>query len=474
MEKRPDIFYKLKDHSSPPPPDMIDRVRDALALGDAEGLQRLQEHAVNPPPQLKQAIIQKLSKTRRSRYTNFYRYAAAACVLLIAGGLLVYNLSSGKHTGQAKQFGIVPQTQSTKTHIDSTNAANQDTNAIVPKEAPAPSSVAENGSLSLSLSIDGEKYPVTGNNLLATFTSYEYPAVRQLLEKTNSAKGLNVRLDHYTHISLSRTMTAMLRDCYGTRPDGSPAQKAKKTRQLLQKWSDQDRKQFAMGFMSNPLDVVDLAQFLFPPVFSFRRHVPAPIPAAGEEAAWLPIPASENKSLTVSYALTIQTRKSSAGIGETYNGGMQTLFDAGHHARLRLASLMRIQSVIFNRGAKSFTIVTESSRPQQQAVLNLGQWSAYNGKYAQAVVKLKDDTLSLLGYVCRKAIIRLHDGGEITAWYTPDLKSASQSLLQPAFAGLLGLVLKYEYTCRRTTVQYTASSVSRGAIDPSVFNSVQE
>src|ERR1700722_9599956 len=74
------------------------------------------------------------------------------------------------------------------------------------------------------------------------------------------------------------------------------------------------------------------------------------------------LPQSE-KDLTIPYSITITSRKSGAGIAETYNGGIETLFAGAHVARLRLVSLMRIQSVFItteNGLLKSVTIIKES------------------------------------------------------------------------------------------------------------------
>lgn len=185
-------------------------------------------------------------------------------------------------------------------------------------------------------------------------------------------------------------------------------------------------------------------------------------PAATASAASAP--------LTVSYTLTLLNKKTTISIAETYNGGIQTLFDAGEHARLRLASLMRIQSIFMSPGGAPVTIVTESTKPRNSVTLTASQWSRYNDKYAGATRDLVDDTVSILGYRCKKALIRLHDGRRISAWYTPRLQTPAQGILEPAFAGIPGLILRYDYTCRRKTIRYTATSLSRQPIDASVFS----
>ncbi len=98
------------------------------------------------------------------------------------------------------------------------------------------------------------------------------------------------------------------------------------------------------------------------------------------------------------------------------------------------------------------------------------QWSSeYNRKYTDAAYVLTGDTVQILGYACKKADITLKDGRHILAWYTSAVRKPAL-VLEPAFAGIPGLVLRYEYTYRRGTIRYSATSISRKAIDPSVFD----
>jgi len=189
----------------------------------------------------------------------------------------------------------------------------------------------------------------------------------------------------------------------------------------------------------------------------------------------LPVPADHPSSaadLTISYSIALRLKKDNAGVGEIYNGGIQTLFAGKHEARLRLASLMRIESVfaVFdNGGLKNITIIKESGSDKHKAVLSPGQWNQYNNKYNGATYHLSEDTIHILKHICKKAVINLKDGRQITAWYYPDDPKPSFSYLLPAFSGIPGIVLKYEYTYKKKTLVYTATSISHELISADVF-----
>ncbi|MET2951850.1 hypothetical protein ABXV18_27720, partial [Vibrio owensii] len=66
------------------------------------------------------------------------------------------------------------------------------------------------------------------------------------------------------------------------------------------------------------------------------------------------------------------------GIGETYNGGVETFFTNARHARLRLVSLMRIQSIYVSSDNTERTIVKESGKNKYVSRMNGQEWKAYN------------------------------------------------------------------------------------------------
>ena len=176
--------------------------------------------------------------------------------------------------------------------------------------------------------------------------------------------------------------------------------------------------------------------------------------------------------LTISYSISFRLKRGNAGIGEIYNGGIQTFFAGKQDARLRLASLMRIESVFatFNNGRlKSITLLKESGANKHRTLLSPDQWNQYNSKYKDAACHLTDDTTLILKHICKKAVITLKDGRQITAWYYGSSQRTAFSCLQPAFSGIPGIVLKYEYTYRKRTIVYTATSISQEPISAGTF-----
>ena len=195
---------------------------------------------------------------------------------------------------------------------------------------------------------------------------------------------------------------------------------------------------------------------------SLSFHQPAPVTFRPET----------ERDLTISYSITITSKKSGAGIAETYNGGIETLFAGTHVARMRLVSLMRIQSLFLtiDKGLlQSVTIIKESGNIKHRSDLTPTQWMQYNKKYAGSTCQFTRDTAIILNHVCKKAIISLKDGRQLTAYYTQAIQRPVFAFIEPAFAQIPGLVLKYTYTYKKKTITYTATTISNSPISADIL-----
>jgi len=180
---------------------------------------------------------------------------------------------------------------------------------------------------------------------------------------------------------------------------------------------------------------------------------------------------ANNNALTIIYDIQVKTDKSKTGIEETYNGGIKTIFINNEQARIRLVSLMRIQSIFFSTSVNSkhqVSIVKESGKAKYKYYLTNDQWKSLNIKYNNDSCQITNDSAVILNYPCRKVIITLKDGRILTAFYTNQLNPINPKI-EPAFNCVPGLVLQYQYSYKKGTIIYTASKISQNPIDGSIF-----
>ena len=185
----------------------------------------------------------------------------------------------------------------------------------------------------------------------------------------------------------------------------------------------------------------------------------------------LPDSSNEAKNnLVLSYTLNIKSDKKN-GIAESYNGAIKTIFLTERKARSRMVSLMRVQSIFYsgNSGDERITVVKESGKDSYKKNLTKDQWGQMNKKYEDAVYEFIEDSTSILNYNCKKAVIHLKDGKKIVAFYTTELSNNYFNKVEPAFRGIPGLVLQYEYENKDGKFIYTATNISFAVTGPEVY-----
>jgi len=268
MTDRHDIWHRLKDHETPPPHEVFGRLQQLLETGDAVSVppagdlfERLQQHEIKPPPGFRRQIEQQAGVKQASPVSRRWYLAAAACLALAIAGWLMYS-------NDATKVSIVKKTQPPATSKTPSPAdtfhGKGDTSAGLAGAMTTDSRPAARGEISVrqTFNIEGQTISVTDNDLLVTFTSFTYPDVPAYLTR-NTGKPLKISIDQYTQLYVSQRMLDMMKVTYQVLPNGKPARKARKMKRRLDSWKEKDQKQFDKGKGANPLDPVDLAEFIF-------------------------------------------------------------------------------------------------------------------------------------------------------------------------------------------------------------------
>ena len=261
MTDRPDIWSHLKDHEELPPQEVFDRLQHALENEDVH-FERLQQHEVPPPPFLRQRIEDSSGlKPSGSGVMRWY-LSAAACLLLIVAGWIVYrnNRDSLRTAAMEKTKPSPASSAGVPLHTDTLSGTTDTSAATATAGVVTPSGPGKNGHLTYS--IGGRSVTVTDNDLFATFISYTYPDIPAYLTR-DADKPLSIYVDQYTSITVSKNMLEMMKQMYQVLPNGKPARKARKAKRRLESWKEKDQKRFDRGTGANPLDPVDLGDFIF-------------------------------------------------------------------------------------------------------------------------------------------------------------------------------------------------------------------
>ena len=175
--------------------------------------------------------------------------------------------------------------------------------------------------------------------------------------------------------------------------------------------------------------------------------------------------------LYISYQISVKENKKASLSAESYDGATKNIFISGDRARIRLVSLMRTQSLYYfnNDQNRQAVIVKESGKQKEQAALSADGWKKYNADFDGAACVIMKETVRILQYNCRKAVIMLKSGAQVVVYYTDEIANTIFPAAEPMFGCIPGIVLKYIYTTRSTTTSYTAQQVSQDKIAEKVF-----
>ncbi len=187
----------------------------------------------------------------------------------------------------------------------------------------------------------------------------------------------------------------------------------------------------------------------------------------------LPAKKANTKEFVISYSIKVEGAKKKA-LQQTYNGGLKTVFVKNNLVRIRLVSLMRMQSLYFNNEkwvkSNKANLVQESGKQKSILSLNTKEWKQYNSKNDSVRCTIyAEDTITILDKLCNKAILTFKDSTTLTVYYFPEAKSNILAAAEPIFAKVPGLVLKYIYEVKNKSVTYTAVDMKFEKISNTVF-----
>ncbi|HTI94636.1 MAG TPA: hypothetical protein VL727_28790 [Puia sp.] len=277
MDKRPDIWFHLRDHQTPPPPELQRRVRESLF--DNSVLERLQQEEATPPDFLRTAITGTIRKsmTERSGVTGkvqqlFRRRliygSIAASLLLLLTGTAIYKTITRKAPAPKDNVTVKNVPVASAQTADSLKSADTSRTAIAVSSEDLPAAETDSATSAIvkhdrigSLHLDGHSMRLVDNDPLFTFTSYRYPEIGNYLEKVGEE--IKITVDQYTNIVISQQAALMIREMYKTRSNGKPTRRARKMKERLEYWKKADEKRFDGALRLNPADPIDLAEFIF-------------------------------------------------------------------------------------------------------------------------------------------------------------------------------------------------------------------
>jgi hypothetical protein len=281
-DKNSNILKPLQEHELLPPAGAFEKAWERiLLLSDDTGhrkeitknsFEKLQDYSMQAPElDFRSLVTGEKKSTQKKQATVIYKnlLKVAAVMAIVVTGALMYFVTSKKGSTETNSghYASAPQN------------GNQENNAaagtILPdsvKESTASATIALQPPVSFGsdtkaknikkkgraqLSDEGSFY---NSDLFFTLVNYKEFGKEKLFTRT--LKNKRVALNKYSYVNLSDKMVEMLQEVYLTKKNGKMARKAKKAKKKFAKWKKKDEKYFDKELDKNPVDIIDLGDFL--------------------------------------------------------------------------------------------------------------------------------------------------------------------------------------------------------------------
>jgi GLPGLI family protein len=162
---------------------------------------------------------------------------------------------------------------------------------------------------------------------------------------------------------------------------------------------------------------------------------------------------------TVVYDVTVQTGSKEPKMADVFDGASGVIYLKGSQSRTEFISALATFVTIHDNKSGNGVLLREYGPQKLMIKMTGADWEKKNKKYDGINFTQTDETKTIAGYKCLKAVAQLKDGTSFTVYYTPEITTENKDY-EYQFKSLQGLPLEYESTVGDVKVKYTASKIS--------------
>ena len=174
---------------------------------------------------------------------------------------------------------------------------------------------------------------------------------------------------------------------------------------------------------------------------------------------------------TVIFKITLDNGTVDNDVSNSISKSAKTVYIKGNDSRVDLVSPSLQQSVIYDKTQNTAVVLREFGANKFMNRLNKEQWLAANKQYQGMSIVLINETKTILGYECKKAIVTLKDGSLFSLYYATGIIPSVKEF-EYQFKDVPGFVLEYQVkeSGDKTLVNYRAEKISLSPVLASKFD----
>jgi GLPGLI family protein len=172
---------------------------------------------------------------------------------------------------------------------------------------------------------------------------------------------------------------------------------------------------------------------------------------------------------TLVYDIVIQSANKEPQMADALDGGTVSVYIKGSQSRSDMVSAIGKESTIYDAKTGNAVILKEYSSQKLMITMTKDNWAEKNKAYTDIKFELLDETKTIAGYTCKKAIAKMANGKSFTVFYAPDLTVTNKDY-DAAFKNLPGLAMQYESGSANYKYTFTLSKITFEPVPASKFD----
>jgi GLPGLI family protein len=173
--------------------------------------------------------------------------------------------------------------------------------------------------------------------------------------------------------------------------------------------------------------------------------------------------------LTLVYDASISSGSKEPKMADALDGHNKTIYIKGNMSRAEMVSALFSSATIHDSKTGSSVVLKEVSGQKLLIRMTSENWAENNKRYEGVTFTNTNETKTIAGYNCIKAVAKLPDGTTFTVYYTPDIVPENKEY-DYQFKNLNGLPLEYELVQGKLTIKYTVSKINMNPVPASKFD----
>jgi GLPGLI family protein len=173
---------------------------------------------------------------------------------------------------------------------------------------------------------------------------------------------------------------------------------------------------------------------------------------------------------TVTYQISLEESNQSKEVQNAIQQSTKTVYIKGNDSRVDLNSPSLIQSIIYDKTNGSAVILREFGNNKFMTNLNNKEWKEANKQFEGMTVKLSNESKTILGYDCKKAVLILKDSTVFNVFYASVIIPSVREF-EYQFKDVPGFVFEFDIREKGTSlVRYKATKINFSPVQASKYD----